>query len=91
MPSIANKWDRKESGKKDGGVKDEKQLVIQGSHMVSGTRRPAGSDPVKRWSESRAVALKSQCPVEHRGEFRDVRPSVHPEAYFRLQMTDLGL
>ena len=46
--------------------------VIQGSHMVSGTRCPAGSDPVKRWSESRAAAPKGRCPVEHRGEFPDV-------------------
>ena len=45
------------------------QLVIQGSHMVSGTRCPAGSDPVKKWSESRAAAPKGRCPVEHRGEF----------------------
>ena len=44
-------------------------LVIQGSHMVSGTRCPAGSDLVKRWSESRAAAPKGRCPVEHRGEF----------------------
>ena len=26
------------------------KLVIQGSHMVSGTRCPAWSDPVKKWS-----------------------------------------
>ena len=48
------------------------QLVIQGSHMVSGTRCPAGSDPVKKWSEGRAAAPKGRCPVEHRGEFPDV-------------------
>ena len=47
----------------------EAQLVIQGSHMVSGTRCPAGSDPVKKWNESRAAAPKGRCPVEHRGEF----------------------
>ena len=47
--------------------------------MVSGTRCPAGSDPVKKWSESRAAASKGRCPVEHRGEFRDVRLSVYPE------------
>ena len=47
----------------------EKELVIQGSNMVSGTRCPARSDPVKKWSESRAVASKVRCPVEHRGEF----------------------
>ena len=40
--------------------------------MVSGTRCPAGSDPVKRWSESRAAAPKGRCPVEHKGEFPDV-------------------
>ena len=57
--------------------------------MVSGTRCPAGSDPVKRWSESRAAAPKGRCPVEHRGEFRDVRPFVWPEgAYFRLYRAD---
>ena len=46
--------------------------------MVSGTRCPAGSDPVMKWSESRAAAPKGRCPVEHRGEFPDVRPSVRP-------------
>ena len=55
------------------------ELVIQGSHMVSHTRCPAESDPVKKWSESRAAAPKGRCPVEHSGEFRDVRPSVCPE------------
>ena len=51
------------------------QLVIkgiQGSHMVSSNQRPGGSDPVKKWSESRAAASKGQYPVEHRGEFSDV-------------------
>ena len=43
--------------------------VIQGSHRVSGTRCPAGSDSVKKWSESRAAAPKGRCPVGHRGEF----------------------
>ena len=45
--------------------------------MVSGTRCPAGSDPVKKWNESRAVAPKGLCPVRHRSEFPDmilVRP-----------------
>ena len=46
--------------------------------MVSGTRCPAGSDPEKKWSESRAAAPKDRCPVEHRGEFQDVRPSIRP-------------
>ena len=40
--------------------------------MVSGTRCPACSDPVKKWSESRAAAPKGRCPVEHRGEFPDI-------------------
>ena len=63
----------------------ERKVVIQGSHMVSGTQCPAGSDPVEKWSESRAAAQKGRCPVEHKGKFRDVRPSVHPEgAYFKL-------
>ena len=57
---------------KVGWMERKKELVIQGSHMVSGTRCPAGSDPVKRWSESRAAAPKGRCPVEHRGEFPDV-------------------
>ena len=69
--------------KKD--ITNNTKLVIQGSHMVSGTRCPAGSDLVKRLRESRAAAPKGQCPVEHRGEFRDVRPFVCLEgAYFRL-------
>ena len=45
------------------------KLVIQGSHMVSGTRCPARSDSVMTWSESRAAAPKGRCPVGHRGEF----------------------
>ena len=36
-----------------------------------------------------AAAPKGQCPVEHRGEFQDVRPFVWPEgAYFRLYRAD---
>ena len=38
-----------------------------------------------------AAAPKDRCPVEHRGEFRDVRPFFHPEgAYFRCFIADLG-
>ena len=38
-----------------------------------------------------AAAPKGRCPVEHRGEFRDVRPFVCPEgAYFRRHMADFG-
>ena len=48
------------------------ELVIQGSHMVSGARCPAGSDPVKKWIESRAAAPKGLCPAEYRMEFPDV-------------------
>ena len=48
------------------------QLVIQGSHMVSGTQCPAWSGVLQEWSESRAAALKSGFPVGHRGEFPDV-------------------
>ena len=44
--------------------------------MVSGTRCPAWSDQLKKWSESRAAAPKGRCPVGHRGEFPDVPPSV---------------
>ena len=53
---------REKEGKK-------KELVIEGSHMVSGTQCPARSDQLKKWSESRAAAPKGRCPVEHRGEF----------------------
>ena len=38
----------------------KKELVIQGSHMVSGTRCPARSDQLKKWSESRAAAAKGK-------------------------------
>ena len=55
-----------ENKEQEGAVSE---LVIQGSHMVGGTRCPAGSDPVKKWSESRAAAPKGRCPVEHRGNF----------------------
>ena len=58
---------------------NDDQQVIQGSHMVSSTRCPAGSDPVKRWSESRAAAPEGQCPVEHKGDFKtSIRPSILP-------------
>ena len=50
----------------------ERKVVIQGSHMVSGTQCPAGSDPVEKLSESRAAAPKGQCPAEHREEFPDI-------------------
>ena len=48
-------------------IAERKKLVIQGLHMVSGTRCPAGTDPVKKWSEGRAAAPKGRCPVGHRG------------------------
>ena len=48
------------------------KLVIQGSHMVSGTRCLDWSVQLKKWSESRAVAPKGRRPVGHRGEFLDV-------------------
>ena len=60
------------------------KLVIQGSHMVSGTRCPAWSDQVKKWRESRAAAPKGRCPVGHRGEFRDVL------RYIRSEKMDRG-
>ena len=40
--------------------------------MVGGTRCPAWSDQVMKWSESRAAAPKGRSPVGHRGEFTDV-------------------
>ena len=64
--------EEEEEAEEEAGEEEETELVIQGSHMVSGTRCPAGSDPVKKWSESRAAAPKGRCPVEHRGEFPDV-------------------
>ena len=48
------------------------KLVIQGSHMVSGTRCPAWSDQMKKRGESRAATPKGRCPVGHRGEFPEV-------------------
>ena len=39
--------------------------------MVSGTRCPALSDELKKWSKSRAAAPKDQCPLGHRGKFPD--------------------
>ena len=44
--------------------------------MVSGTRCPAWSDKLKKWSEGGAAAPRGRCPVGHRGEFPYVRPSV---------------
>ena len=62
--------------------------------MVSGIQCPAGSAPVKRWSESRAAAPKGQCPVEHRGERAFLRPEsadFKPEgADFRSERADFG-
>ena len=54
------------------GEREGRKQLIQGSHMVSGSGCPARSDQVKKWSESRAAALKSQCPFEHKKEFPDV-------------------
>ena len=54
--------------------------------MVSITRCPVQSDPVKKWSERRAAAPKGRCLVGHRGEF----PYVHPErSDFRLERANL--
>ena len=62
--------------------------------MVSGTRCPAGSDPVKKWSKSRAAAPKGQCPVGHRGKplRMSVCPSVCPSKRADLgpKRADLG-
>ena len=38
---------KEEKGRKKNGAGRKKELVIQGSHMVSGTRCPAWSDQVK--------------------------------------------
>ena len=43
------------------------KLVIQGSHMVSGTRCPAWSDQVKKWSESRVAAPRADVLLDIRG------------------------
>ena len=78
--------------KKEERVNDgDEELVIQGSHMVSSTQCPAGSGPVKRWSESRAAAPKGRCPVEHRGEFPYIQREglIMPQrANFKLQKPD---
>ena len=52
--------------------------------MFIGAHSPAQSDQMKKWSESRAAAPKSQCPVKH----RDKRPDVVTLrlAYFRPKM-----
>ena len=41
--------------------------------MVSGTRCPAWSDQLRKWSESRAAAPKGRCPV---GQGQKLRTSV---------------
>ena len=56
VSTVVNEKERESERERERERKRE--LVIQGSHMVSGTRCPAGSDPVKKWSESRAAALK---------------------------------
>ena len=51
-----------------------RELVIQGSHMVNGTRCPAWSDQLKKWSESRRP---------------DVQTSRRPEkAHLRANLID---
>ena len=63
---LPRRGGRKIKGFGDGvgkGRGNKEKLVIQGSRMVSGTRCPAGSDPVKKWTESRAAAQKGCCPV----------------------------
>ena len=63
--------------------KDNRQRVMQGSHMVSDTCCPAWSIEVMRRGESRAAASKGQCPVEHGGEplheFTPERADFRPE------------
>ena len=51
-------------------MEEEKEIeqVIQGSHMVSGTRCPAWTDLPWLRSGSRAAAPKGRCPIEHRGD-----------------------
>ena len=66
------KMERERKKKRKKGRGRKKELVIQGSHMVSGTRCPARNDQLKKYSESRAAAPKGRCPVGHRGEFPDV-------------------
>ena len=55
--------------------------------MVSGTRCPAGSDPLKMWSESRAAAPKGRCPATEQGIARRRSSSVAraDEAMWRLE------
>merc|ERR1711911_527117 len=43
------------------------QLVILGSHMVSGTRCPAGSDPVQMWSETDGCKEIHPCVLQDIG------------------------
>ena len=58
--------------------------------MVSGTRCPAWSDQVKKWSESRAAAPKGRCPVGHRGEPLRMSVSPYKRADFEPKRADLG-
>ena len=56
---IKRRKTRKKKKRKMKKLVDLKELIIHGSHVVSGTRCPAGrSGPVKKWSESRAAAPK---------------------------------
>ena len=84
--NIARKRANSVREKKKRKKKEKEKLVIQGSHMVSGTRCPAWSDQLKKWGESRAAAPKGQCPVEHRGE-----PICPPVSNFRLVRSSLDL
>ena len=58
-------------------------IIIPCAEARVGTASTAEVDineKVKQWDDGPfwAEAPKGRCPVRHRGEFRDVRPSVHP-------------
>ena len=56
--------------------------VTSHPRIAHGQRYPM---PCWEWSSEEVEWQQGRCPVEHRGKFWDVRPSVHPEgAYFRL-------
>ena len=57
--------------------------------MVSGTLCPAWSDQLKKWSESRAAAPKSQCPVGHRVEPLRISDNTKSEYFLLNDMENL--
>ena len=55
--------EEEENGEEENGEEEEEQ-VIQGSHMVSGTRCPAWSDQLKKWEQGSGPKGPMSCRTQ---------------------------